>query len=92
MIKKNKIIKCTCGSEAIIFDVDEDLDLIYVSIWQDGCHKNNKLSFKERIRWIWKLITTGTPFYDQMVLDIKSIEDIQEVLKELKKDISKRDE
>jgi hypothetical protein len=79
-----KFIRCSCGGEAIVLDKYKDEDLIYLSIWQDGCNVDNRLSWLQRFRWCWKIIRSGRPFEDQIILDFDSADAMVEGIKEFK--------
>jgi hypothetical protein len=66
---KDDYIACSCGTEGLYLIKYNDEDDVYLSIWQMGYNKNNKLSWYQRLRYVWKIISTGTPYNDQIVLD-----------------------
>ena len=70
---KNIQLKCQCSCEALEFQYDqEETDgQYYVSIWRKGYQ--SPLSFKERLRWCWYLLTKGKLWGDEVVLDKKQI-------------------
>lgn len=70
---KNIQLKCQCSCEALEFQYDqEETDgQYYVSIWRKGYQ--SPLSFKERLRWCWNILTTGKLWGDEVVLDKKQI-------------------
>jgi hypothetical protein len=80
---KTKFIRCSCGSEAIVLDKYGDENYIDLSIWENGCNADNRLSWYQRFRWCWKIIKSGRPFGDQITLDFKSVEDMVGSLIEL---------
>lgn len=63
---KSKFIKCKCNNEVLELEVFDNE--VYLSIYSQGLHYNNKLSIKQRIRYCWKVITKGKPFNDSMVI------------------------
>lgn len=62
-----KSYKCSCGSEAIHIERLGfiGLDEIQVSIWHQGI---NKYTLREKVRHCWKVLTTGSPYPDQICL------------------------
>jgi hypothetical protein len=67
----NKVIfvKCTCHSEGLMVEADEDS--LYLSIWERGYGHDNTLSWKQKLRYIWQILKHGKPYGDQIVLDRK---------------------
>lgn len=67
-MEKEFRVKCECGSEAIHINSDNDPDYTYIdlSIWHYG--SDNGLGFWQKIRYIWKILTKGKPYGDQICL------------------------
>ena len=68
-------IECDCHTELIQLTWeepeivgDEIIDFIYLSFYEYGCRRNNKFTWKERLKHIWYILRTGTPWRDQLVL------------------------
>lgn len=61
-----KMFPCDCGCALICIDHDEDL--IFVSVYGRGHCRDDRLTWKERFRWAWNLLTTGQPYSDEFVL------------------------
>lgn len=60
-------LKCQCQSEAVEIEYD-DIDKCYnISIWKLGLYRCS-MTFKERIRWCWHILTTGKPWSDFIML------------------------
>ena len=53
---------------AITANEDKDWGLIELAIWSRGMH-GTVGSWKYRLRHIWKILTTGTPYLDQVIFD-----------------------
>ena len=67
--EKETFIQCSCGSEGLhLYKFKEDNEL-YLSIWENGYGKDNRLTWKQRFRYIWRIIREGRPYGDQIVLD-----------------------
>ena len=67
--EKEAFVPCSCGSEGLhVFKFKQDKEL-YISIWELGYGKDNRLSWKQRIRYIWQILKDGRPYGDQIVLD-----------------------
>lgn len=58
------LFACSCSSEGLSLDVDEDGASI--SLWRLGATNE---SWKYRLRHIWYIIKRGHPFTDDVILD-----------------------
>ena len=67
--EKETFIQCACSNECLqLYKFEED-DELYISIWEMGYSKDNRLTWKQRLRYIWRIIREGRPYGDQIVLD-----------------------
>ena len=67
--EKEVFVPCSCGSEGLhIFKFKDDEEL-YVSVWEMGYGKDNRLSWKQRLRHTWLVLWEGRPYGDQVVLN-----------------------
>jgi hypothetical protein len=67
--EKEAFIQCACGSEGLhLYKFKED-DELYISVWEMGYSKDNRLTWKQRLRYIWRIIREGRPYGDQIVLN-----------------------
>lgn len=66
-MNKTVFIKCTCHSEGLMVEADEDS--LYLSIWERGYGQDSTLSWKQKLRYIWQILRHGKPYGDQIVLD-----------------------
>ena len=69
-MNKTVFIKCTCHSEGIMIEADEDS--LYLSIWERGYKDDNSFTWKQKLRYIWQILKHGKPYGDQIVLDRES--------------------
>lgn len=74
-----KIFTCSCYAEGICVEKEDDEDLISLCFWQVGL-KNYPKSFKEKLRWIWRIIRKGDPWTDECCLDKKTAKALGEEL------------
>lgn len=64
-------IECDCHHEIVVVSSDQDFNDepdVFLSIYELGSHRNHALSFWHRIRYAWRILTTGRPYVDQIVL------------------------
>jgi hypothetical protein len=67
--EKEVFIPCSCGSEGLHLYKFKNDDELYLSIWEMGYGKDNRLNWKSRFRYVWRIIREGRPYGDQIVLD-----------------------
>jgi hypothetical protein len=56
---------CCCGCEVVVLSKWPDEEEIYLSIFR---HEYLKPTLKSRLSYIWKILTTGKYFSDEVVL------------------------
>ncbi len=66
---KTTFIKCSCSSEALCLEKDEEDDLLYISIWERGAGRDNRYSWGQRLKHCWQVLIKGRPYGDQIILD-----------------------
>ncbi len=79
--EKTNMIFCTCGTEAIGMDYDEEDDTTSLAFWQLGEY-NYRLGWRERLRWIIQIVKGKRPFTDMVILDKKERSNLIEALQE----------
>lgn len=78
-MKNNLLLKCDCGGEML--EVVKEEGYYEISLWRQG---GGHLSWKERARWIWRILTTGNPWTDQLILSKEKISQLVDFLVERK--------
>jgi hypothetical protein len=77
----NKTLPCACHSEELHLEWDDEFNQLNISIWEPyGTHR---FSFWHRLRHCWKILKTGIPYGDQVLLDKKSINSMINFLKQI---------
>lgn len=68
----SKFYSCDCGAEGIMMsteDISTDKNRqIYLAFFQNGWN-GKELDIKRKIQWCWKIITTGLPYCDCVILN-----------------------
>lgn len=59
--------QCSCSSEMLSIEKFTDEPEIYMSIWYRGAQA--PMRWRDKIRYCWRIITEGSPYGDQLVLD-----------------------
>lgn len=67
---KQEYYQCECSTHAIHITKYPDDSVFYISIWERG--KNNVTTWAHRLCHIWKIIKTGEPYGDEVVLSKKT--------------------
>lgn len=80
-VNMNKTLPCACHSEKIHFEWDEEFEQLNLSIWEP--YGTERFSFLHRLRHCWKILKTGIPYGDQVLLDKKSVNSMISFLKEI---------
>lgn len=80
-----KFYECDCGAEGIMMST-EDLASdatrqVYLALFQNGWN-GKKLSFTQKLRWIWHILIIGYPYGDCVLFNT-------EMARELAKDLKK---
>ena len=65
-------IKCECHGEGLGVDYDSEDDLYYFSYWNAGL-SNKPLSWREKIRYCWAVLTKGKAFNDEIILNKEGV-------------------
>jgi hypothetical protein len=71
---RQKFFMCECSSHALSVTKFEDEDEFYFSIWHEAALE--RLSLLQRIRYIWKILKSGSPYGDQLILSSEKIESL----------------
>ena len=80
---KNIDLECSCFTEGIRIQVIEDFPKTFeFSFWQYGFGDKRKLSFSDKLRWIFQIIIKGVPYSDMVILDIEKAIILKDFLKE----------
>lgn len=58
-------IICECFAEGLRLNYDAEDKTYYLSIWYQG---RRHYSWTQRLRHVWKILRTGTPYEDQICL------------------------
>lgn len=81
---KHKFFDCECHTECIELQPEKEDKFIYFSIYKFG-GKDRKTPFFTKIKYIWKIIKTGNPYEDQIVLSNQTAKEMAEyILEEIK--------
>lgn len=74
----NKTLPCACYSEKLHLEWDEEFKQLNISIWEP--YGTERFSFLQRLRHCWKILKTGIPYGDQIIMEEKHIADLVDFL------------
>lgn len=63
-----KSISCDCGSEILIIEYDAELSLFDFAIYESLASFQTKHSWRNKLRYIWRILTNHHPYNDQIIL------------------------
>ena len=82
MISTTKIYRCECHTEGWSFSIEDGE--VYLTGWQMK-PGSGSLSVRNKLRWCWRIIRTGKPFNDHVILSTETagefVKDLSEGLK-----------
>ena len=78
-VDKTIFIKCECKGEGIGVDYDAEDGYYYFSYWSYGL-SNRKMSWRQKIRYCWNVLTKGKAFNDEIMLNQKSVDKLADFL------------
>jgi hypothetical protein len=66
-----KYVKCSCSSEILAVDYDEDIKMLDLCIYKHYSN-SDKLNLWDRLRYCFKVLKEGSPYSDQMMIAVDS--------------------
>jgi hypothetical protein len=88
--KDTLFVSCVCHGEGLIIeDESEEIDLsprniilkeVDISFWSREFNDPRKLNFKDKLRFVWKVVKTGRPYYDMVCLKEEEIIKVRDYL------------
>ena len=77
--EKNKttFILCDCRSEVLVLDHDFEYDLTELSIYENMSSYGHKMSFWQKLRYIYQVLVHNRPYSDQIILNKEQLKDIK---------------
>jgi hypothetical protein len=80
MIKfeKNKttFILCDCKSEVLVLEYDDEYNLMELSIYENLSSYSHKMSFWQKLRYVYQVLIKGRPYSDQIILTKEQLKDL----------------
>ncbi len=72
-----KVFPCDCFGEGLSISIEddpfyEDIEggpYMNIAFWGYRPYADNRLSWKQRLRWAWRVFRTGNPWCDMVILN-----------------------
>ena len=78
-MSETKIHVCDCFTHGFSVNGDAELGVVFLGSWAQG-RAGQELAWVDRIRWAWKVVSTGQPYDDELVLEPKAAERLAQSL------------
>ena len=76
-------IECDCHTEMVTLEKFDKEPTIYLCMWSRGHWASGGMDIRNRIRWIWRIISKGHPYADEICLDVVKARRMAETLNRL---------
>lgn len=81
MSEIREFINCSCETEGLYIVKHKDEQEVYLSVFTRGINPK-RFNIKDKLRYVWKALTSNAPFDDELVLNKKQIKKIIKIFKE----------
>lgn len=71
---------CGCQSEVLVLQYDKEIGLMDLAIFENRVSFTNKMSWYQKLRYIWQVCRHNRPYNDQIVLEKKQLYSLKEFL------------
>lgn len=71
---------CNCNNEVLVMNYDQKFKTMDVCIFESNSSYANKLSFWQRLQAIMAIITKGTIYTDQIMLEYDQVKYLKDYL------------
>ena len=72
-------VMCDCHSHGLYVIHSEEDDEFYINIYELSL-TGRKLSFRERLRWVWQIIWKGHPWTDFIIIPSDKAKELSKFL------------
>lgn len=74
---------CSCHNEILLIEYDHDIKMADLAIYERGVCFKTKMSLWQKIRYCWKVLYSGRPYSDEIMLDKKQLLEIKSFIDSL---------
>ena len=80
---KTTFILCDCKSEVLVIDYDQEYELADISIYENFASYSSRMSFWQKVRYIYRILIHHTPYTDQIILNKGQLKQLKNFLDNL---------
>ncbi len=73
------MLKCECSCSQLEVEFDQEDNWFYLSMWFRG-GQTKKLDWKNKLRWIWNILTKGNLWTDHLVISKENADKLSKFL------------
>ena len=73
---KTSFILCDCKSEVLVLEYDNEYNLMELSIYENLSSYSHKMSFWQKLRYVYQVLIKGRPYSDQIILTKEQLKDL----------------
>lgn len=77
---KTCFIPCDCQTEVLYIEYDNDIRMADVALYEYRGYIVGRMSFWQRLRYCWKILSSGRPYCDQLVLNLQQLKELKSFL------------
>ncbi len=76
--EKNKTLfmLCDCKNEVLVLEYDHEYDFTELSIYESISSYGYRMSFWQKLRYIYRILVNGKPYSDQIILNKEQLKDL----------------
>lgn len=78
---------CGCKSEVLVLEYDQEIGIMDLAIYEHTISFRNKMSWFQKLRYIWQVIRYNRPYSDHIVLEKNQIKAINIFLEKVLTDV-----
>ena len=68
---------CNCKSEILVLEYDQEIGLMDCAIYHHGVSIAHKMSWHQKLRYVWQVLINNKPYADQIVFDRTQIQNLK---------------
>jgi hypothetical protein len=80
---RTAFIRCDCDSEVLVVRYDGEFESIDLCIYQSHTSFYHKMSWYQKLRYIYQVLRHGEPYTDQIMLQKNQVEELKGFLNSL---------
>ena len=80
---------CDCHTHGFTVEADEEYPIVYMASWSYGT-AGQRLRFKDKIRYCWRILWHGKPHEDELVLEPDSAQILSDKLSTAVREVMQR--